>query len=169
VKCETSFTGTPATLGASGGQVAARVVTLPECAWSATTDVPWLRVDPPSGQGETAVTLYVAPNQLPSTRTAAIQINDVQLTLAQAAPSPRTSPNPLPSSVQFFGQVSGLTGTCPDLVFIAAGRTVETEKKTRFNHGNCKHLRNGMDVDVTGNVTTRGTVYATRIGLDDDD
>jgi hypothetical protein len=130
-----------------------------------TSDVPWLQVDPPAGQGEASLTLHVSENQLPSTRTGAIQINDVQLTLAQAAADVRAAPSP---SVRFSGLVSGLTGACPTLTFAVARRPVRTNKETRFSDGKCKDLRDGTEVEVTGRLTADGIVEATRIEREED-
>ena len=162
VKCQTSLVaGTPVTLSAAGGQVAVRVVTSPECPWSATTDVAWLRVDPPSGQGEAPLTLHIAENELPSTRTGAIEINGAQLTLAQAAADSRTKP----PSVQFGGVVSAVTGFCPVLTLTVEGFRIETDQHTKFTKGNCNDLHDRMEIKVTGGLRTTGVIYATKVEL----
>ena len=87
-------------MSALGGQIEALVRTSPECAWSATTNATWLQVQPPSGQGEVAVTLQVAENQLPNERIGAIHVNGLDVMLAQAAfvpPPPPPPPTPTPA------------------------------------------------------------------------
>ena len=74
-------------------------------------------------------------------------------------------PSPPPSVQQFSGTVSGLTGTCPVLSFTVGGRLVRTDNGTEFIQGNCKHLSNGMDIGVTGTLTTGGAVHATQVQL----
>ena len=59
VKSQPSVSGIPTTMDASGGELSARVVTTADCSWSVATNASWLRVDPPSGQGESAVTIHV--------------------------------------------------------------------------------------------------------------
>ena len=83
------------------------------------------------------------------------------------APTPTPTPpaSPPPSVQQFSGTVSGLTGTCPALSFTVGGRLVQTDDGTQFTQGNCKHLENGMDIGVTGTLTTGGAVYATAVQL----
>jgi hypothetical protein len=256
MKCQTDVVGVPTSMSALGGRIEALVRTSPECAWSATTNATWLQVQPPSGQGEVAITLQVAENQLPNERIGAIHVNGLDVMLAQAAfvpppppppptptppaptptpvppaptptpappaptptpappaptptpappaptptpappaptptpappaptptpeppaptptpvppaPTPNPTPPPAappPSVQQFSGTVSSLTGTCPVLSFRVGGRLVQTDNDTEFMQGNCKHLGNGMDVGVTGTLTTGGAVYATQVQL----
>ncbi|HWV93477.1 MAG TPA: DUF5666 domain-containing protein, partial [Vicinamibacterales bacterium] len=83
------------------------------------------------------------------------------------APTPTPTPpaSPPPSVQQFSGTVSGLTGTCPALSLTVGGRLVHTDDGTQFTQGNCKHLENGMNIGVTGTLTTGGAVYATAVQL----
>ena len=83
-------------MSALGGQIEAMVRTSPECAWSATTNATWLQVQPPSGQGEVAITLQVAENKLPNERIGAIHVNGLDVMLAQAAFVPPPPPPPPP-------------------------------------------------------------------------
>ena len=101
MKCQTDVIGVPTSMSALGGQIEALVRTSPECAWSATTNATWLQVQPPSGQGEVAITLQVAENQLPNERIGAIHVNGLDVMLAQAAfvpppPPPPPAPTPVP-------------------------------------------------------------------------
>ena len=94
VKCQIEVIGVPTSMSALGGQIEALVRTSPECAWSATTNATWLQVQPPSGQGEVAITLQVAENQLPNERIGAIHVNGLDVMLAQAAFVPPPPPPP---------------------------------------------------------------------------
>jgi Domain of unknown function (DUF5666) len=51
------------------------------------------------------------------------------------------------------------------LSFTVGGRLVQTDNGTELMHGNCKHLSNGMEIGVTGTLTTGGAVYATQVQL----
>jgi hypothetical protein len=51
------------------------------------------------------------------------------------------------------------------LSFTVGGRLVQTDDGTQFTQGNCKHLENGMNIGVTGTLTTGGAVYATAVQL----
>ena len=59
VKCQPTMTGVPATIGASGGEISARIGTTADCSWSVTTNASWLTVEPTAGQGEAVVTIHV--------------------------------------------------------------------------------------------------------------
>lgn len=80
------------------------------------------------------------------------------------APPPPTPP-PAPVVIQLSGPVSSLLGECPSLNFVAAGRRVLTNDDTLFNAGNCRHIENGMDVEVTGLNLAGDAVQATRVRL----
>ena len=70
-----------------------------------------------------------------------------------------------PSVLQFSGTGSCLRGTCRVVSFTVGGRLVQTDSGTEFRQGNCTHLSNGMDIGVTGTLTTGGAVYATQVQL----
>jgi hypothetical protein len=96
VKCQPSVTGVPTTIGASGGEVSARIVTTADCSWSVTTNAAWLRVEPAAGQGEAVVTIHVSGNQVASSRTGEIDLNGVRVQVAQAAAPPPPPPPRVP-------------------------------------------------------------------------
>jgi len=64
--------------------------------------------------------------------------------------------------VVFDGVISGMSGSCPSLRFVAAGRVVVTNKSTNINGGPCKDLGNGVDVEITGTLSS-GIVAADRV------
>jgi hypothetical protein len=49
--------------------------------------------------------------------------------------------------------------------FVVAGRRVVTDAATVINGGNCRHIENGTDVDVTGVETANGVTQAIRLRL----
>lgn len=80
-------------------------------------------------------------------------------------PTPPPPPAPPPATIEFNGRVSSLGGTCPSLTFLVDRRQVTTTSETRFSSGECRHLRDGMEVDVTGDVLSNGTIQARRVEL----
>jgi hypothetical protein len=62
--------------------------------------------------------------------------------------------------------VSGLSGACPALSFSLGAHAVETDGRTKFTGGNCRALRNGVDVEVEGERLSSGVVYAVRVALE---
>lgn len=270
-RCETTLSGLPSSVGSSGARLTATLVTERDCAWTITTEVPWIQVSPASGQGEGALTIVVAENEVANSRTAALAVNGARMSVRQdaapcrfqlsdsnaavpasggtvivevaatggcgwtassavswirgvrtsgsgsgvaqfvadpntgpsrtgsltiagtsvsvtqsapspsasdpvpaptpaptptpAPPAPAPSPPPPPAVDQFSGAVSSLSGECPSLSFVAAGRRVVTDQDTVFNAGSCGHMENGMDVEVTGLTLASGAVRATRVRL----
>ena len=59
-------------------------------------------------------------------------------------------------------RLGGRTGRNSSLSFTVGRRSVQTDNRTDFTQGNCKHLSHGMDIGVTGTLTT-GAVYATQV------
>jgi hypothetical protein len=45
------------------------------------------------------------------------------------------------------------------------GRRVVTDGNTKFTQGNCKHMSNGLEIGVSGTITTGGTLQATRVEM----
>jgi hypothetical protein len=273
VKCQTALTGMPASLAASGGRLNATLATTRECAWTASSDVPWVTVKPATGQGDASLSVVVAENTVAASRSGAILVNDglvrftqqaapcrfaldsssarvgsqggpvaisvsatagctwtasteaawvrtlttrgtgsgtaefsvqpndgaerratltvagLTMTVTQASatggdptpppapdpdpdpapPSPDPSPGPEPEPVSFKGRVSSLSGLCPSLTFTADDRQVSTDAQTRFTHGNCDDMRNGIEVDIDGDVLASGVILASKVELKDND
>ena len=65
------------------------------------------------------------------------------------------------------GDVSGLSGTCPDITFTVSGLTVNANATTRYEDGACAAVRNSVRVEVKGQRRADGSVLATRIELED--
>ena len=85
VRCQASFANPPSQLPAGGGRTEVTVVSARECSWSASSEASWIQISPRSGQGEAPVTLTVAANQQPSTRSGAVIVNNERLTVSQEA------------------------------------------------------------------------------------
>ena len=68
------------------------------------------------------------------------------------------------TQVQFEGTVSGLSGRCPDVSFMAGGRQVVANRNTDYKHGKCTDLSNGDRPAITGTIIGN-TVTATDIDL----
>jgi Domain of unknown function (DUF5666)/Viral BACON domain/Putative binding domain, N-terminal len=264
VKCQTALTGMPSSLGASGARLNATLTTTRECAWTASSDVPWVTVKPATGQGGSSLSVVVAENTVAASRSGAILVNDrlvrftqqaapcrfaldsssarvgsqggpvavsvsatagctwtasteaawvrtlttrgtgsgtaefsvqpnngaerratltvagltvtvMQASAAGADPTPPPAPDPDPpptpptSRVSFKGRVSTLSGVCPSLTFTADDRQVSTDAQTRFTHGKCDDMRNGIDVDIDGDVLASGVILASKVELKDND
>ena len=58
-----------------------------------------------------------------------------------------------------------MEGSCPTLRFELKGYDVRTTSSTQYMRGNCKDLRDGKDVRLTGVVESPGKVLATRIEI----
>jgi Domain of unknown function (DUF5666) len=65
--------------------------------------------------------------------------------------------------------VSNLSGLCPSLTFTADDRQVSTDAQTRFTDGKCDDMRNGIDVDIDGDVLASGVILASKVELKDND
>lgn len=162
LRCPTEITGAPASVPATASQTTAVVATERDCSWTATSSVPWLTVNPATGQGETTLTLSIAANGTSNSRSATLFVNGASVTLTQAAGS---SQQPPPPSLTFNGSVSGLAGVCPVLTFNVAGRQVVTDANTRFTGGNCSSVRNGRSVEIEAEPISGNVVRATRVRL----
>jgi hypothetical protein len=99
VKCATSLSGLPATVPAAGTSVRASISAERECAWNATPQVGWVRVDPEAGQGASQVTVVVAANDAAVPRTAGIDLNGTRVALTQEAAACRFELRPQSAQV----------------------------------------------------------------------
>jgi hypothetical protein len=93
------------------------------------------------------------------------------------APTPSPEPTPTPpapapepprTQVEIEGRVTNLSGVCPLLVFEVDRRSVAAGPDTKFSGGNCGHLREGMEVEVSGDRLPTGVVRAERVRLNRD-
>jgi hypothetical protein len=76
-------------------------------------------------------------------------------------PAPPT-PGPPPASkpISLSGTIESSSGTCPDVVYVIAHRTVRTSAGTDFQKGSCSSTKPGKDVQVEGVELADGTIRA---------
>lgn len=73
-------------------------------------------------------------------------------------------PEPVPvKSVEFDGTVRSLSGSCPAVTFTADSASVYATASTDFAKGKCKHLSNGDNVTVKGQLMSDLRVRADTI------
>lgn len=77
-----------------GGLFVAPIEAPPALAWQASSDAPWIHVESPSGVGPGSLVYFLDP-PVSSPRTGQISLNDIVLTIQQAAGTP--------SEAQFLG------------------------------------------------------------------
>jgi Domain of unknown function (DUF5666)/Viral BACON domain/Putative binding domain, N-terminal len=75
----------PASFAASGARLNATLTTARECAWTASSDVPWVTVNPVTGQGGASLSVVVAENTVAASRSGAVIANDALVRFTQQA------------------------------------------------------------------------------------
>jgi hypothetical protein len=69
--------------------------------------------------------------------------------------------------VEVEGRIVSLSGSCPSLSFTVGGQRVVTDGSTEFKDGNCRDIRNGVEVKVKGERRGSGPIRAERVEIDD--
>jgi hypothetical protein len=129
-----------------------------DCAWNATSSAPWLTITAGvSGSGDGDVRWAAATNTDSAPRTGALAIATHTFTVHQAGSAP--------VQVTLTGVVSDLGGTCPAVTFVVDRTRVTTTASTTFQRGNCRHVENGLSVQVTGLRQADGSVQAQTVEL----
>jgi len=89
---------------AAGGAVSIGVTAPGGCSWTAQSTIPWLSVEPDSGQGAGTVQIAIAANG-PAARSASVTIAGTAVQVRQAAasgpPPPPSPPQPPPDSCRY--------------------------------------------------------------------
>jgi hypothetical protein len=67
--------------------------------------------------------------------------------------------------VKVSGDVTGISGTCPNLRFTVRGTAVITSSSTEFRRGSCQDVRAGRAVEVDGIRLSDGAIAALRVEL----
>lgn len=106
VACTFSINPTSANqpAGATANQTVAVTANLPTCAWTATSNAPWLTLGSGSGTGSGNATYSVAANATATARTGTLTIAGQTFTVNQAAGacaitlSPTSTPTPIPGT-----------------------------------------------------------------------
>jgi hypothetical protein len=155
--CEFEVAPQSESFGAGGGEGRIRVrASRSSCAWSAVSNVSWISVLTGGGSGNGDARYLVAPNSS-GTRSGTVTVARATVSVTQSAGSSAT--------LTLRGEVSDLSGRCPNLSFTLAGRHVRTNSATIFGDG-CDHVRNERDVVVLGVVQGDGSVLALRVEED---
>jgi hypothetical protein len=98
--CRFSVSPSSADAAAAGGTVPIGVSAPGGCSWTAQSTIPWLSVEPGSGQGAGTVQIAVAANG-PSARSGSVTIAGTAVQVRQAAAAgPPPPPSPLPPPPQ---------------------------------------------------------------------
>src|SRR5262249_40861912 len=85
-RCDVTITAPNSSIPARGGVGRVTVTTDPQCAWTATSDAPWLSItSAASGQGEGGVDFRAAANPDPVTRQAGVTLNNKRAEVTQSA------------------------------------------------------------------------------------
>ena len=100
MKCQVLLDAPAGAVEAGGGTVGVGVRTQPECAWTASSDAPWvMSLAPVSGQGPGEIRVQVSANPVASTRRAEIIVNGNRAPVQQAAAACRFEVSPAASVV----------------------------------------------------------------------
>ena len=110
--CGFSLSPTGDTIGSDGGSVSVSVTTGSTCAWTATTNDPWITVTAGSGTGNGTAGFSVAPNP-GSARTGSVMFGGQQFTITQNSSSCTYSINPTGQSLTASGGSMSVTLTTP--------------------------------------------------------
>jgi hypothetical protein len=180
-------------VAAAGGTLTFALTTLAGCRWSAASQAPWITVaNGSSGTASATVSLTIAANA-GAARDGVVTIAERTFTVRQAAaaapppalpppaspPPPPAPPPPTPppvppppppappQEVDFEGTILTLSGSCPNVSFLAAGRFVATNGNTDYRQGRCRDLSFGDRVRVRGAATQGNPVIAERIEFKD--
>ena len=85
-KCQITATNQPSSFPAGGGRGSVSIGATRDCAWAIAANAPWIAIaGERSGHGDGVVNYTVSENPVPSARSAALTIEDLQLPLSQAA------------------------------------------------------------------------------------
>lgn len=97
--------------GATAGQTVAVTANLPTCAWTATSNAPWLTLTAGSGTGSSSATYSVAANTTAVARTGTLTIAGQTFTVNQAAGACAITLSPTSANVPGIGGTGTVTIT----------------------------------------------------------
>ena len=187
--CTFSFSRSGDGIAAEGGTLDVQLTTLRGCSWNATVDAAWLSLPGArSGSASGTIRIAVAANTgAIALRYAQRRRPDIRRvagrcrggctgTIADSSSGPRTvahtftgscavtaadtGPDPGSRPNLFTGTVSGVSGSCPNVSFMAGGHGVVASRSTNYSHGKCGELSNGDTVTVNGILQIDGSVTA---------
>ncbi len=111
-KCQITATNQPSSFPAGGGRGSVSIGATRDCAWAIAANAPWIAIaGERSGLGDGVVNYTVSENPAPSARSAALTIEDLQLSLSQAAAACTFSIAPADASVAAAGGTLSFTLT----------------------------------------------------------
>ena len=111
-KCQITATNQPSSFPAGGGRGSVSIGATRDCAWAIAASAPWVAIaGERSGLGDGVVNYTVSENAAPSARSAALTIEDLQLSLSQAAAACTFSIAPADASVAAAGGTLSFTLT----------------------------------------------------------
>ena len=111
-KCQITATNQPSSFPAGGGRGSVSIGATRDCAWAIAANAPWIAIaGERSGHGDGVVNYTVSENPVPSARSAALTIEDLQLPLSQAAATCTFSIAPADASVAAAGGTLSFTLT----------------------------------------------------------
>jgi hypothetical protein len=111
-KCQITATNQPSSFPAGGGRGRVSIGATRDCAWSIAANAPWIAIaGERSGHGDGIVDYTVSANPVPSARSAALTIEELQLPLSQAAAPCTFSIAPADASVGASGGTLSFTLT----------------------------------------------------------
>src|SRR3954470_3553225 len=85
-KCQVSASSSPSAFAAGGGQGSLAITTARDCTWSISIEAGWVSLGGDrSGQGDASIPYAVAPNPVPSPRSATLVVGGQSLAVNQAA------------------------------------------------------------------------------------
>lgn len=169
---------------AVGGAVNVGVQAPSGCDWTAVAGgASWIQVVRGSGSGSGTAEFLVAANPGPA-RSATVTVAGRPVRIDQAAlpapgaptppppvppppappppgpEPPAPPPPPAPEVVTLSGRIDDVSGSCPAVRFTLRGWSAFVDAATEFRSGNCKHLEDGREVSLQGEVQLGGDVYA---------
>lgn len=164
--CRFALSRTQDVIDAAGGALSVAVSTLSGCTWNATPAVAWIAISSgASGNANGTVALAVAPNA-GGERVGQVNVAGQIYTVTQAAAAPTPvpptpGPDPMPpppppgdNTVQVSGDVSGLIGKCPNVMFGVSNRWITASDSTKYKDMRCNDLnKDNTRVTVTGTPT----------------
>ena len=111
-KCQITATNQPSSFPAGGGRGSVSIGATRDCTWAIAANAPWIAIaGERSGLGDGVVNYTVSENPVPSARSAALTIEDLQLPLSQAAATCTFSIAPADASVAAAGGTLSFTLT----------------------------------------------------------